>query len=190
MGVALMREEPLYTYEDYAAWPEDERWELIDGVAYQMSAPTTTHQDRVVSYITQLKNQLRGKPCKPYVSPVDVMPKVAPGHEFKRTDTVVQPDVLVVCDPAQIEVKGILGAPSFVLEILSPSTSHKDQTQKLALYEKTGVAEYWVVNPDNLSLWVYRLKADGRYGAPEAYLNPGPLELSSVPGVRLDIGEE
>lgn len=190
MGDAAMQREERYTYEEYAQWPEDERWELIDGEAFLMGAPTTQHQDLIGGMYASLRAQLKGKPCKPWLSPLDVMPKVAPGQDFRRTDTVVQPDVLVVCNPAQIEMKGILGAPTFVIEVLSPSTAFRDQTKKLKLYEACGVAEYWLVLPDTKTLTVYRRQTEGGYGVPQVYIHPGPVPLTSLPGVNLDPFEE
>ncbi|MBU0501373.1 MAG: Uma2 family endonuclease [Gammaproteobacteria bacterium] len=128
-----------FTWDDYRAWPDDERWELIEGVAYAMSpAPSTRHQVVTLNLASQIKAKLAGKPCKPFIAPTDV--------KLSGLD-LVQPDILVVCDPAKITPSHIEGAPDLVIEVLSPATSTKDLREKKALYERFGVAEYVVIDP-------------------------------------------
>jgi Uma2 family endonuclease len=128
-----------YTWADYQSWPEDERWELIDGVAYGMAAaPSTSHQKVVGRLYSRLERALSGGPCEPFIAPTAV----------KLSDSdVVEPDILVVCDPAKITPSHIEGAPDLIAEVLSPGTSAKDLRQKKALYERAGVYEYLVVDP-------------------------------------------
>jgi Uma2 family endonuclease len=123
-----------YTYADYLTWPDDVRYELIDGVAYLMSpAPTLDHQDVVGEVYRQLANALEGQPCRVYVSPVDVRVPRA-DEDDADIDTVVQPDVLVICDRAKTDRRGVRGGPDFVVEVLSPtlpcafSTPRPDQS--------------------------------------------------------------
>jgi Uma2 family endonuclease len=128
-----------YTWADYRSWPEDERWELIDGVAYDMSAaPSIRHQDVVLGLSSRLEQQLRGRPCRPFIAPIDV--------RLSDAD-VVQPDILVVCDLAKVTPSHIEGAPDLIVEVLSPGTSAKDLRPKKALYERAGVSEYLIVDP-------------------------------------------
>lgn len=176
-----------FLYKDYVEWPEDERWELIHGEPFGMAAPSTEHQDWVGEVFFQLKKQLMGKPCKPYVAPVDLLPYLKPGDALGSGDTVVQPDVMVVCHPEQDRQKAIVGAPQFILEVQSTNTSFRDQTQKLRLYEEVGVEEYFILNPVNLALWAYRLGPDRRYGKPEVWSGPAVVEMTSLPGVTLDL---
>ncbi len=139
-----------YTLEDYYAIPDDIRVELIDGVIYDMSAPTFTHQDLALELAVFLRNYIKGKKgkCKAYVSPIDV--------QLDCNDkTMVQPDVMVVCDRDKIINRCLYGAPDFVIEILSPSTSKKDSTIKLKKYKAAGVREYWMVDPDKKKVVVY-----------------------------------
>jgi Uma2 family endonuclease len=178
-----------YTYKDYRTWPEDERWELIHGEAFALAAPSTAHQDWVLEIAAQLKAQLRGKPCKPYIAPVDLMPYLATSDDFDKADTVIQPDVLVICDNGQNRGQAIVGAPAFVVEVLSPSTGYRDQTEKLKVYEETKVAEYLVLNPVTLHVWLYRLEGQ-RFGKPEVWVDPAVVELASLPGVQIDFTVE
>ncbi|MBF0474211.1 MAG: Uma2 family endonuclease [Deltaproteobacteria bacterium] len=176
-----------YTYRDYLTWDDDERWELIDGVPYNMSpAPTRRHQRISLDVATQLNNFLSGTPCEVYAAPFDVrLPK---GDEAdNQVDTVVQPDIVVICDPAKLDDRGCRGAPDFVVEILSPSTSEKDRTIKLALYENRGVKEYWIIDPENNTITVHRQGPDGRYGAPVIHEGRGYLEMATLPGLEIDL---
>ena len=131
-----------YTIEDYYALPDDQRVELIDGVFYDMAAPTVEHQLLAGSVYAQLLAFIRSKKgkCIPLVSPVDV--KL--GEDNK---TMVQPDVVVVCDRDKITERVVLGGPDFVLEVVSQSSIVKDYIKKAAKYEAAGVREYWIVDP-------------------------------------------
>jgi len=175
MGLAL-RDPEYHTYGDYLTWPEDVRYELIDGEAYMMApAPSVSHQDIAGEVYYQLRNALQGKPCRALIAPVDVrLPKADEADE--QIDTVVQPDVLVVCDKSKVSERGIRGAPDWVLEVLSPSTAGHDQVKKLRLYERHGVREYWLVHPRDKVLTVYTLN-NGKGGKPE-YGRPYTQELS------------
>lgn len=139
-----------YTLEDYYALPEDKRFELIDGVLFEMSSPRTVHQDIASIIHMALYEYIRDqkKPCKVFEAPVDV--------QLDCDDkTMVEPDVLVVCDRAKIRGFGIYGAPDFVLEILSRSTRKKDMTIKLHKYLEAGVREYWIIDPQKEILITY-----------------------------------
>lgn len=143
-----------YTLEDYLALPDEQRVELIDGVFYDMAAPFVVHQ----FIATQIGHQLMGYtektkgPCKPVLSPVDV-------QLDKDNKTVVQPDVLILCKPEILIRNGrVFGAPDFIIEILSPSTRKKDLTLKLMKYANAGVREYWIIDPEKLTVLVYDLE--------------------------------
>jgi Uma2 family endonuclease len=186
MGDPAMDLERRFQYKDYVEWPEDERWELIHGEPQGMSAPTTAHQDWAGEIFHQLKTQLKGKPCKPYIAPVDLLPFLKPGDALNSSDTVVQPDVFVIGNPDQNRGKVVVGAPAFVFEVQLETTSWRDQTQKLKLYEEVGVAEYLMFNPENRTLWASRLGPDGRYGQPQVWVGAVVVDLVSLPGVKLD----
>jgi len=128
-----------FTWADYCTWPDEERWELINGLAYGMSpALSTKHQSVSARLYSRLERSLEGKSCTSFIAPTDV----------KLSDLdVVQPDILVVCDPTRITPTHIEGAPDVVIEVLSPATAAKDLRQKKALYERAEVREYLVVDP-------------------------------------------
>lgn len=140
-----------YTIEDYYELPEERRVELIDGVFYDMSAPTTIHQLIAGEIYVILKNYIRRKEgaCVVFMSPVDV--------KLREDDnqTMVQPDILVQCDRDKIKKRGIFDAPDFVAEVLSKSTKKKDMNLKLKKYKEAGVREYWMIDPDKQKVIVY-----------------------------------
>jgi Uma2 family endonuclease len=181
MALAL-RDRDYHTYGEYLAWPEDARYELIDGIAYLMApAPLLEHQDVAGEIYRQLANALRGSPCRAFMAPVDVrLPKASEADE--RIDTVVQPDVLVVCDAAKLDRRGVRGAPDWVMEVLSPATAGHDQVRKRRIYEQAGVLEYWLVHPTDRVLTVYRLQ-DGAYGKPDAQVLEGETPVGVLPGI-------
>ena len=183
MGLAL-RKEKHYTYADYLTWPDDARYELIDGEAFLMApAPLIEHQEVAGDVYHQLRNQLDGKPCRPYIAPVDVrLPRKEETDD--AIDTVVQPDVLVVCDPSKIDRRGVRGAPDWLLEVLSPSTAAHDQIAKRRTYERAGVREYWLVHPSDRTLTVYVLE-NGQYGRPDIYELKDETPIGVLPGVSI-----
>ncbi len=150
-----------YTYQDYLTWPEDERWELIDGEAYCMSpSPKTRHQRILWNLARSIDNQREAlKGCVPYIVPTDVV-----FDDFN----VVQPDLFVVCNKKKITEDNIKGAPDLVIEITSPATELKDRREKKALYERFGVKEYIIIFAEREYLERYVLR-NRRYGPPEIY---------------------
>jgi Uma2 family endonuclease len=181
MTLAL-KDRDYHTYGEYLAWPEDARYELIDGIAYLMApAPLLEHQDVAGEIYRQLANALRGSPCRAFMAPVDVrLPKASEADE--RIDTVVQPDVLVVCDAAKLDRRGVRGAPDWVMEVLSPATAGHDQVRKRRIYEQAGVLEYWLVHPTDRVLTVYRLQ-NGAYGKPDTQVLEGETPVGVLPGI-------
>lgn len=169
-----------FTWNDYRAWPDSERWELINGVVYAMSpAPSTQHQSVTLNLVTLLKARLAGKPCKPFIAPTDV----------KLSDLdVVQPDILIVCNPARITPSHIEGAPDVVVEVLSPGTSSKDLREKKALYERFGVAEYLVVDPLEQYAIRFLHGADG-FDKGIVFAADETLTLATLEGVAIPLWE-
>ena len=138
---------------DYLALPEGTRIELIDGKFYDMAAPTTPHQDIAGGIYVAFYNHIKSNKgaCKTYISPIDV--------QLDRDDkTMVQPDVVIVCNKENITRPRIVGAPDLVVEVLSPSNFMMDIVIKLHKYNKAGVREYWIVVPEEKKTIVYRLE--------------------------------
>lgn len=176
-----------YTYGDYRRWPEEERWELISGEAYDMSpAPSRAHQEFVGELFRQISNFLAGKPCRAYVAPFDVRLPERDETDDEIRD-VVQPDISVICDPSKLDDAGCRGAPDFIVEVLSPGTSRKDQIGKKRLYERHGVREYWLVHPIDRLLTRYFLEESG-YGAAVIEETAGTTEVRVLPGLVIDWG--
>ena len=171
-----------YTYTDYCSWGDDERWELIEGVPYAMSAPSLAHQE-IVSQLNRLIGTfLVGKPCKVFPAPVDVRLNYDAGD-----DTVVQPDLLVVCDKSKLDGKSINGAPDLIIEILSPSTTLHDRILKFRWYLQAGVREYWIVDPDDKTVLVYILKNSEYVAA--AYGNDDAIHVYVLEGCTINLPE-
>lgn len=185
MGLPV-RDSLRHTYADYASWPEDERWEIIDGIAYAMApAPSRLHQEVVLELARQIANALLGKPCQVYIAPFDVrLPR--PGESDDQIENVVQPDVSVICDPSKLDDRGCRGAPDWVIEVLSPQTAAHDQIVKRDLYERHGVQEFWLIHPGDQLAMVYLLEG-GAYGKPLVRELGGELDSSAVPGVSVDL---
>lgn len=184
MGLAR-RDTAYHTYGGYLDWPEDVRYELIEGVAYLMaSAPTVRHQQIAGEIYRQLANALEGKPCRVLIAPVDVLlPKA--DEADARVDTVVQPDLLVVCDESKIGERRVRGAPDFVVEVLSPATASHDLVIKRRLYEPHGVREYWLIHPVDRVLTMYRLEG-AEFGKPDILELKGETPIHVLPGVAIE----
>ena len=171
-----------YTYSDYVQWDDDERWELIDGVPYVMSAPSPRHQELLGNLHGQLWSFLKGKQCKVYMAPFDVRL-----NADKFDNTVVQPDIVIVCDREKIDKAGCAGAPDMVVEILSPSTSRYDRTLKFNTYLKSGIREYWVIDPATKTLAVHILK-DGNYIS-HAYTDEDIVNVHVLESCAINLSE-
>ena len=176
-----------YKYADVIAWPEGERWELIDGVAYDMSpAPSRRHQDIVMALTIQLNAFLDGTPCLLYSAPFDVrLPKAS--EDGMTATTVVQPDLVVVCDREKLDERGCVGGPTLVVEITSPYTAAKDLREKRAAYERAGVPEYWLILPHEQTVLVFTPDAAGKYGAPAVFTRDEQAPVGVLPGLSIDL---
>jgi Uma2 family endonuclease len=185
-----------YTYADYCRLPDDARYEIIDGELYVATpAPSRHHQAIVGEIFRQLANQLLGRRCEAYVAPFDVM-LPAPDEDLEGATSVVQPDVVVVCDPRKLETRGCVGAPDLAVEVVSGESRRQDAVRKRALYERHGVREYWIVEPERRAVRQLSLSSgDGRYRerAPGGAARNrgaaagGRLESTAIPGLVLDL---
>jgi Uma2 family endonuclease len=180
MGRPVNKNRHKFTYRDYMNWPDDERWEIIDGDAYDMTpAPNLKHQRVVINLTGHLFNFFKNKPCRPFVAPTDVV--------LDETN-VVQPDLLVVCDRDKMTDANIKGAPDLVVEVLSPSTSLKDKREKKGLYERFGVREYILAYPEDAIVERYTL-SEGKYGQPDILNWDEQLSSSAFPDLEVSLWE-
>lgn len=184
---SLPQQGEKYTYKDYLTWPENERWELIHGIPYSMSpAPVRMHQQISLAFERIIDEFLKDKPCEMYHAPLDVrLPET--GETDETAATVVQPDILVVCDTQKLDDKGCLGAPDFIIEILSESTAAKDMNEKLFLYEEHGVKEYWIVDIWDKTIKTYVLDKNNKYPPPHLFSKKEIAEVKTLPGLIIDL---
>ena len=171
-----------YSYADYLDWQIDEMVELIKGKVFRSAAaaPRRIHQEISGKIFTQLFNFLENHPCKVYQAPFDVRLPVK-SKRNQDIDTIVQPDICVICDNSKLDALGCVGAPDLIIEILSPGNNKKELKNKYEVYEESGVKEYWIIHPDEQTVMVYTL-VEGRY-IPSKLLTSGDfIESKSVSG--------
>lgn len=159
-----------YTYADFITWPDEERWEIINGQAWNMSPTPSIRHQKIVGNLHGILFQAKAKfpDCALFAAPTDVV---------LDDINIVQPDVFVVYDNKKITEKNIKGAPELIFEVLSPSTAAKDKREKKELYEQYGVQEYIIIFPENEIVELYRLTPDG-YGAPTIFNWDEPIPLA------------
>ena len=175
-----------YSYADYLTWRFTEYVELIKGkVMRKMAAPTTYHQEVVGNLHLTLGNHLRRNACKVFLAPFDVRLLKSTGNGDAQIKTVVQPDLCVVCDPTKIDKRGCLGAPDWVIEVISPKTARLDTTVKAALYAENGVREYWIVYPTEQIVQTYVLEGEA-FTQSGAYGEPGLIPSLVLPEMSLE----
>ncbi|GHV92056.1 hypothetical protein AGMMS50268_25590 [Spirochaetia bacterium] len=175
-------EDQHYTYADMLEWDEDLRAEIIDGEVYLMSPPARFHQEINSELHGQLWAFLKGKPCKLYPVPFGV--RLFPKEDLSD-DTVVEPDIVVVCDHSKLDDRGCKGAPDLVIEILSPSNTQRDRIVKFRKYLAAGVREYWIVDPNQKTVEIHILKA-GQY-VTTVYDATEEAPVSVLPGCKIKL---
>jgi Uma2 family endonuclease len=178
--------EQHYTYADLLAWNDETRYELYDGQPVALASPSHIHQQTSIAISAQLYNFLEGKKCTVYAAPLDVRLFEDDGDRPEDIDIVLQPDLMVVCDKSKVDRHGVHGTPDFVIEILSDSTRKTDRFTKFALYQKAGVREYWIVDPDAHTVAVHVLE-DGQYGSPDFYSDGATVPVSVLTGCTIDL---
>ncbi|MGI1691730.1 Uma2 family endonuclease [Thermoanaerobacter uzonensis] len=177
-----------YTYADYLTWSEEERWEIINGVPYLQAAPTWQHQAVLLELARQFANYLQDKSCRVFTSPFDLRIPEA-NEKDEETTNVVQPDIIIICDNSGLKKTGYYGVPELIIEIIeivSPSTGQKDKIEKFNLYEKAGVKEYWIVEPDEKVVMVFTLE-EGRYGRPQMYSEEDKVKVSIFDNLVIEL---
>lgn len=196
MSSPVRKQDQKYTYKDYCAWDDNERWELIDGIPYNMSpAPLRKHQEVSGILFYLFFNYLKGKKCRIYAAPFDVRFPEA-GEADNDITTVVQPDIVVVCDESKLDEKGMRGPPDLIVEITSPHTSRRDLKDKFDLYENRGVREYWIIHPFEETVMVYQPdpagKTDkagetGNYGKAKRYAGNDKIQTGIFQDLIIDL---
>ena len=178
-----------YTYADYLTWQLDEMVELIRGKVFRKAAaaPRRIHEELTVILVSRFYEFLKGKTCKVYTAPFDVrLPVSSKKHE--DINTVVQPDLCVVCDPEKLDDLGCVGAPDLIVEILSPGNNKKELKNKYEVYESSGVGEYWIIHPDERTLLIYTL-VGGQYCASRLFTMGDRISSHALPGFELELDE-
>ena len=182
-------QENRYTLADTLSWDEQERIELIYGDPVMMApASARNHQEASGELFGQLHNYLKGKRCKVYHVPFAVRPFERDGDDPESVDTMVEPDITVVCDPSKLDDIGCKGAPDLVMEILSPTTQRHDKLTKFNLYQRAGVQEYWIVDPASKSVQVFVLE-DGHYAAKDFGAAADKLSVNIFEDCVIDLSE-
>lgn len=177
-----------YTAADYMQWKLDELVELIRGKIVKMSpSPSTIHKMISLELSRQLGNQFHKSACSVFHAPLDVY-LLKEDEDIMQGENVLEPDLFVVCDPNKIKKFGCVGAPDLVVEILSPSTSKKDEKWKFDLYEEYGVREYWIVSPLDRSVWVNVLE-EGKYKTRRPVTEVDKLNSDIFPDLEVDLEE-
>lgn len=177
-----------YTAKDYLSWKVDELMELIHGKIFKMSpSPTSWHQMVSSELFFQFRTRFQeNSDCSLWQAPLDVY-LVHPGEDYLETRNVVEPDLFIVCDPDKITRRGCIGAPDFVVEILSPSTRKKDASLKLELYQEYKVPEYWMIAiPDRLVIRNI-LNKEGKYQALTAATEGAVISPKAFPELEVDL---
>ena len=183
----MLPQEERCTYGTLLELDDGSRYELFDGVLVALASPSTLHQEISGELFAQLHGFLRDKPCRVYAAPVDVRLFEQESDSPDDVDTVVQPDLLVVCDKSKIDDRGIRGAPDLIVEITSPSTRRNDRLIKFGLYRRAGVREYWLVDPETQTVQTHVLD-EGQYPVGSVYTAGAQVPVGVLPGCVIDLG--
>lgn len=184
--MALPAEKPRYTFADALTWDEGDRIEIVDGEALMMSPPLVDHQRICGALFAQLYDYLKGKRCEVFPAPFVVRLFEEAGDAPEDVDTLVEPDITVVCDPDKLDKYGCRGAPDLVIEVLSPSTRRHDRVTKFGLYQQAGVRELWFADPETKDVQTFLLEG-GRYFAKSYGTAEDELEVAVLEDCTIDL---
>ena len=187
--MSLPAKQERFTFADCLTWDEDKRIEIIDGEAFMMATPSRIHQGICFEIGRQLGNYLEGKQCRVYPAPFGVRLFEQDGDSPENVDTVVEPDISVVCDRSKLDMYGCKGAPDLIVEVLSPSTQRHDQLVKLNLYQRAGVQEYWIVDPENRTVRVMVRAGDGILQVREVYRQDDVAKVNVLDGCFIELSK-
>ncbi len=180
-----------YTYVDYLSWKFKERVELMKGYIHKMSpAPNVRHQRISGKFFLVIGNYLENSHCQVFSAPFDVRLPLPKSQQKKgKIDTVVQPDLCVICDPAKLDEQGCNGAPDLVIEILSPGNTKKEMKDKLLIYQEAGISEYWLVDPEHSFLISYQLNQAGKYIGTTPYTDEDEVSSIVLKKLKIDLSK-
>ena len=181
-------QEKRYTLADALTWDESEHIELIYGSPFMMAPPVRRHQEISGELYGQLRDYLKGKKCRVYAAPFAVRLFEQDGDYPENVDTMVEPDISVVCDMSKLDDIGCKGAPDLVMEILSPTTQRHDKFTKFNLYQQAGVQEYWIVDPASKSVQVFVLD-DGHYVAKDFGTIEDTVKVNVLENCTIDLSQ-
>lgn len=187
--MVMPAEKERYTFEDYLTWGENEHMELLDGEAIMMASPSRVHQKICGEMFRQFANYLEGKKCEVYAAPFGVRLFEREGDIPKDVQTVVEPDISVICDLNKLDEHGCKGAPDLVIEILSPSTLRHDRLVKLRLYQRAGVREYWIVDLENKAVQVFLQDGSGFFRIQEDYGRKDVAKVNILEGCFIELAK-
>ena len=183
----LPAKQEKYTFADVLTWDEGERTEIINGEAFMLATPSSQHQAISMEISRQLANFLEGKRCRVYPAPFGVRLFEQDGDRPENVDTMVEPDISVVCDRDKLDGKGCKGAPDMVIEILSPSTHRHDRITKYNLYQRAGVREYWIVEPETQTVQVFLQNENGLLLPHESYGRDDVAKVNALNGCFIEL---
>lgn len=181
-------ENKIYTYADYINYPEGERIEIIEGHIYNMAAaPSRKHQEIISQLLIEIGNYIKSNngSCKVYPAPFDVILK-NDDEEISNSSNIVQPDISVICDKNKLTDKGCTGSPDMIIEVVSPFNPNSDYIRKLNLYDQYKVREYWIVNPMEETILVYKLAENNQYAAPKTYTFKDKIKVGIYDNLEID----
>lgn len=179
-----------YSYADYLLWQFKERVELIRGKIFKMSpAPNMQHQKISLALTRQLDKIFHQTQCQLFIAPFDVrLVNYKKSTANEKVHTVVQPDLCVICDSNKLDEKGAIGAPDFIIEILSPGNTKKEMDIKYDLYQENGVREYWMVETTDKAILPYVLQ-DGKYIGLKPFTEGGMAESAIFPELKFEVAD-
>jgi len=179
-----------YSYADYFHWDFQERTELIRGQLFLLpSGNPTKHQQISGRLFLALHNFCETKDIQFYTAPFDVRLPEDGKLEDDEIFTVVQPDLCIVCDSAKLDDRGCLGAPDLVIEILSPGNSKREMREKYEIYEASGVKEYWLINYQDNTVFVYILNTESKFIGLQPCTEDQVLNSHIFPDLKIDLAE-
>ncbi len=184
----LAKNNKKYTYEDLEKINDGNRYEIINGDLYMMSSPRGIHQMLLLEIGRQLSDFFENKKCKPFIAPFDVI--FAKSNDKSKWNTVLQPDIFVLCDSNKYEGNRVKGAPDFIIEIASPSNLVHDRFTKYSIYQRNKVKEYWIIEPKDRKVFTFVHNIEGElYNEGKEYDITDEIPVEIFEGLKISLAE-